>query len=95
MKQNYNFTGFILVPNLVSHLKGRPQIVGAWEQRLRRIFGPKREEVTGEWRNIMRNFIICTLVYSSLSIIKVIKSRRIKWVGHVAHMSEERHKNLK
>jgi hypothetical protein len=55
---------------------------------LRRIFGPKRDEVTGEWRRLhngkIHNF------YSSLDIIRRIKSRRMKWVGHVAHMGQDR-----
>jgi len=49
---------------------------------LRRIFGPRRDEVTGEWR---RNDL-----YSSPNIVRVIKSRRMRWAGHVAHMGEER-----
>jgi hypothetical protein len=55
------------------------------EQRLRvlrRIFRSRRDEMTGGWRNcIMRSFII-----SSPSIIRVIKSRRMRWIGHVARM---------
>jgi hypothetical protein len=55
---------------------------------LRRIFGPKRDEVSGEWRrlhNEERNDL-----YSSRNIIRVIKSRRMRWAGHVAHMGEGR-----
>jgi hypothetical protein len=55
---------------------------------LRRIFGPKRNEVTGGWRKLfneeLHNF------YSSPSIIRMIKSRRMKWAGHVARMGEKR-----
>jgi hypothetical protein len=55
---------------------------------LRRIFGPKRDEVTGEWRKLhsedLHNF------YSSPDIIRQIKSRRMKWAGHVACMGEGR-----
>jgi hypothetical protein len=51
---------------------------------LRRIFGPKRDEVTGEWRKL-HNVELCDL-YSSPSIIRIIKSRRMRWVGHVARM---------
>jgi hypothetical protein len=51
---------------------------------LRRIFGPKRDEVTGEWRNEL-----CDL-HSSPSIIRIIKSRRLSWAGHVARMGEKR-----
>jgi hypothetical protein len=55
---------------------------------LRRIFGPKRDEVTGEWRKLQneefRDF------YSSPSIIRIIKSRSMIWAGHVARMGEKR-----
>jgi hypothetical protein len=55
---------------------------------LRRIFGPKRDEVTGEWRK----FHIEELrdLYSSPSIIRIIKWRRMRWAGHVARMGEKR-----
>jgi hypothetical protein len=55
---------------------------------LRRIFGPKRDEVTGEWRRL-HNENLCNL-YSSPKIIRVIKSRRLRWTGHVARMGERR-----
>jgi hypothetical protein len=48
---------------------------------LRRIFGPKRDEVTGEWRKL-HNEEHCNL-YSSPSIIRIIKSGRIRWAGRV------------
>jgi hypothetical protein len=53
---------------------------------LRRIFGPKRDEVTGEWRELHEEL---NDLYSSPNIVQVIKSR-MKWVGHVAHMGERR-----
>jgi hypothetical protein len=55
---------------------------------LRRIFGPKRDEVMGEWRK-MHNEELHNL-YSSPDIIRQVKSRRMRWVGHVARMGEER-----
>jgi hypothetical protein len=55
---------------------------------LRRIFGPRRDEVTGEWKKQhneeLRDF------YSSRSIITLMKSRRMRWVGHVARIGERR-----
>jgi hypothetical protein len=55
---------------------------------LRRIFGPKSNEVTGEWRKLhneeLRN------LYSSPSIIRIIKSRMMRWAGYVARMREKR-----
>jgi hypothetical protein len=55
---------------------------------LRRIFGPKRDEVTGGWR-ILHNEELHGL-YSSSSIVRVIKARRIGWAAHVARMGEVR-----
>jgi hypothetical protein len=55
---------------------------------LRRIFVPKRNEVTGGWRKL-RNEEFRDL-YSSPSIIRIIKSRRIRWTGHEARMGEKR-----
>jgi hypothetical protein len=55
---------------------------------LRGIFGPKRDEVTGEWRRLHNEEL--NDLYSSLNIIRVIKSRRMRWTGHVARMGEGR-----
>jgi len=55
---------------------------------LRRIFGPRSEEVKGEWRRLHNEEP--NDLYSSPNIVRVIKSRRIRWAGHVAHMGEER-----
>jgi hypothetical protein len=55
---------------------------------LRRIFGPKRDEVTGEWRRLHNKELYA--LYSSPNIIRVIKSRRLRWAGHVARMVERR-----
>jgi hypothetical protein len=55
---------------------------------LRRIFGPKRDEVKGEWRNLHNGEL--HNLYSSPDIIREIKSRRMSWVGHVARMGEGR-----
>jgi len=55
---------------------------------MRRIFVPKRDEVTGEWRKLHNEEL--NYLYCSLSNIRVIKSRRMRWVGHVAHFGERR-----
>jgi len=55
---------------------------------LRRIFGPRRDEVTGEWRRLHNEKL--NDLYCSSNIVRVIKSRRMRWAGHVARMGEER-----
>jgi len=55
---------------------------------LRRIFGPKRDEVTGEWRRLHNEEL--TDLYCSHNIVQVIKSRRMRWAGHVARMGVRR-----
>jgi hypothetical protein len=55
---------------------------------LRRIFGPKRDEVTGEWRKLHNEEL--HNLYSSPDIIREVKSRRMRWAGHVVCMGEER-----
>jgi hypothetical protein len=53
---------------------------------LRRIFGPKREEVAGGWRRLHNEEL--HNLYTSPNIIRMIKSRRIRWVWHVEHIAE-------
>jgi hypothetical protein len=61
----------------------------AFENRvLRRLFGPKRDEVTGEWRKLHNEEL--RDLYSSPSIIRIIKWRRMRWAGHVTRMREKR-----
>jgi hypothetical protein len=55
---------------------------------LRRIFGPKRDEVTGEWRKLHSGEL--HILYSSPDIIRQIKSRRMRWAGLVARLGEGR-----
>jgi hypothetical protein len=55
---------------------------------LRRIFGPKRDEVTGEWRRLHDKELYA--LYSSPNTIRVIKSGRLRWAGHVARTGERR-----
>jgi hypothetical protein len=54
---------------------------------LRRIFGRKGDEVTGEWRKLHSDEL--HMLYSSADIIRQVKSRRMRWAGHVARMGEE------
>jgi hypothetical protein len=68
---------------LVFDIKG-----GVFENRvLRRLFGPKRDEVTGGWRKLHNEEL--HRLYSSPSIIRMIKLRRMRWTGHVARMGEK------
>jgi hypothetical protein len=63
--------------------------LGVFENRvLTRIFGPKRDEVTGEWRKLHNEKLHD--LYSSPSTIKIMKARRKRWVGHVARMVKNR-----
>ena len=54
---------------------------------LRRIFGPRRDKITEEWRRLHNKEL--NDLYSSPNILRVIKSRRMRWAGHVARMGEE------
>ena len=55
---------------------------------LRRVFGPKRDDVTGEWRKLHNEEL--SDLYSLPNIVRVVKSRRMIWAGHVARMGEGR-----
>ena len=55
---------------------------------LRRVFGPKRDEMSGEWRKLHDEEL--NDLYSLLNIVQVVKSRRTRWAGHVARMGEDR-----
>ena len=55
---------------------------------LRRVFGPKRDEVTGEWRKLHNEEL--RGLYSLPNIVQVVKSRRMRWAGQVARMGKER-----
>jgi hypothetical protein len=54
----------------------------------RRIFGPKRDEIKGEWRKIHNEEL--NNLYSSPNIFRVMQSKRIRWTGHVVRMREKR-----
>jgi hypothetical protein len=62
-------------------VKHRPKV---FENTVLRIFGPKRDEVTGEWRKLHNDEL--NDLHCSPNIIRVIKSRRMRWVGHVARI---------
>ena len=55
---------------------------------LRKVFGPKRDEVTGEWRKLHNEEL--NDLYSLPNIVRVVKSRRMRWAVHVARMGEDR-----
>ena len=55
---------------------------------LRRVFVPKRDEVTGEWRKFHNEAL--KVLYSLRNIVRMVKSRRMRWAGHVARMGEGR-----
>ena len=59
---------------------------------LRRIFGSKRDEVTGKWRKLHSEEL--NDLYSSPGIVRVIKPRRMRWAGHIARMGERRGVNM-
>jgi hypothetical protein len=62
------------------------QLVEVEKKVLRRIFGPKRDEITGEWRRLHKKKLYA--LYSSPNIIRVINSRRMRWAGYVARIRE-------
>jgi hypothetical protein len=76
------------VQNFVSDIKGEHRLRVVENRVLRRIFGPKRDEVKGEWRKLhieeLRN------LYFTLSIMRMIKTRRMILAGHVARMGEKK-----
>ena len=53
---------------------------------LRKIFGAKRDEIMGEWRNLHNSELGLHTLYSSPNIIMNLKLRRLRWAGHIAHM---------
>jgi len=65
-----------------------PSRTRVFENRVLRIFGPKRDEVRGKWRKLHNEEP--NDLYSSSNIVRVINSRRMRWAGHVACMGERR-----
>ena len=82
---NFPFT-FTFTFTIYIFLKHR---LRAFENRvMKKIVGPKRDEVTGEWRRLQNKELYD--LYCSPNIVRVIKQRRIKWAGHVARMGDRR-----
>jgi hypothetical protein len=68
------------------HLAGRTYISGVWNRALRKILGPKREEITGDWRKLHKEEL--HNLYSLPNINRIIKSRRMRWMRHAACIRE-------
>jgi hypothetical protein len=77
----------IFIKNFLNSCK-RQNSFPALQQQCRPVFGPKRDEVTGEWRKLHNEEL--NDLYSLPNIVRVVKSRRMVWAGHVARMGEER-----
>jgi hypothetical protein len=73
---------------LCCHIKEEHRLRVFENRVLRRIFGPKRDEVTAEWRKLHNGRL--HNLYSSPDIVRQIKARRMRWAGHVARMREGR-----
>ena len=71
-----------------SHIEGGTKLKVCENRVLRRIFGPRRNEVKGKWRKLHNEKL--NDLYSSPNIVRVIKSRRMRWAGHIARMGERR-----
>jgi hypothetical protein len=69
-------------------LREEPRLRVSENKVFRGIFGAKRDEVTGEWRKLHNEEL--NVLYASPNIARVIKSRRMRWAGHVAHMGERK-----
>ena len=86
--ENYNFPCFYGCETWWLTLREERKLRVFENMVLRRIFGPRRDEVTGEWRRLHNEEL--NDMYSSPNIVWVIKSRRMRLAGHVARMGEER-----
>ena len=86
--QNYNFPVLYGCETWSLTLREEHRLKVFENRMLMRIFGPRRDEVTREWRKLHDEKL--NDMYSSPSIVWVIQSRRMRWVGHVARMGERR-----
>ena len=73
---------------MVAHMLEKCRLRVFENRVMRRIFEPKWDEVTGEWRKLHNEEL--NDLYCSHNIVRVIKSRRMRWAGHVAHIGERR-----
>ena len=86
---NYYITGCILwLWNLVSHVERGHRLRVFENKVLRKIFGNKRDEIAGKWRKLHNAEL--NPLYSLSNIIRSLKSRRLRWAGHVARMEQSR-----
>jgi hypothetical protein len=86
IKEYYDQSEAVWVRNLVSHVEEKHRL-RVFQNRLLRIFEPKMKE-DGSWRKLHNDELHS--LYSSPNIVRMIKSRRIRWAGHVAYMGEGR-----
>jgi hypothetical protein len=87
--QDYNFAcDFVWCETWSLTLREEHRLRVFENKVLRRIYGPKRDEGTGGWRKLHNEELHD--LYSSPSIITIIKSRRMRWTGHVVRMGEEK-----
>ena len=87
--ENYYFAGFLYGCETWSLTLREERKLRVFENMvLRRIFGPRRDEATGEWWRLHNEEL--NDLYSSPNIVRVIKWRRMRWAGYVARMGEER-----
>jgi hypothetical protein len=66
---------------------GEERRLRVFENRVLKVFGPKRDKVTGEWRKLHNEEL--NDLYSLPNIVQVVKSKRMRWAGHVARMRQE------